>query len=1337
MTNLSLRTATLVLLYFLTGRFGLMFPACGSHTTLIWLPTGIAVAALLRWGFKCWPGVTLGALAVTLSLGLAMPVALAIALGNTAAPLLAAWLLQRAKFHPILDRQRDILLLAVAAAIGMLVSATIGVTMLTMANELSDGWIAAWLAWWAGDFMGVIAAAPLFLAFSRVQWRTIAIRRGEFIIWILTMSLVAFATFVLNGGPNHEAWSVAFLPLPLVAWAAFRFRSIGTSLAVIVLSFTAIYGTSIGAGPLHRSNPLETLTVAWLYMATSAALGWTTTALHAARGKARGVQSLLEQAMHDASLGLLLANADRKITYANAGFTKLTGYTEEEILEKSCSILHGPDTDTATVAKIRTAVQGDGYFNGEVLNYRKDGTIFWNSLLLSPTHDDCGEITGFFGIQTDITKRKKAEVALKASVEFSDRLTGSMQDGLSVVDLSGVHQDVNPAFCRMTGFSREELVGVGPPHPYWPPEDYDLIEDKFSETLKGGTCTFELDFMRKNGERFPVIISPYSLKDENGTTINYLATVKDITDRKRVEEELSIATQKLRLHFEQTPMAAIEWDLNFRVTRWNPAAHTIFGFSEDEAIGQHGAFVVPEEFRAHVDQVWESLLSKSGGERSSNKNVRKDGRTIVCEWYNTLLVDDQDEVTGIASLVMDITERRQAQKLLAWETSAMELIGSAAPLSDVLEGLMLGLEEQTPRALCSILLLDDDGIHLRHGAAPSLPTAYNRAIDGVAIGPQVGSCGTAAYFDRQIIVAEIGTDPLWAPYCTLAMEHDLHACWSTPIHGHHGKILGTFAIYYREKRSPSPSELDLISRATHITGIAIERKDSEEAMRESEEKFRSLFENASDAIFLTQDNQFIDCNPRTLEMFGCKNRDQIIGQPPYEFSPSLQPSGLSSREMAIEKMTAALAGEPQFFEWMHTRLDGSLFPAEVSLNTVTLKGQILIQAIVRDISERAEAEEKILELNATLEDRVELRTDEMQTARKAADEAGELLDRFFQMSLDMWCVAGIDGYFKKVNPAFSENLGISDYEFLNRPFVDFVHPDDVKATVAAVKQLASGESLIRFQNRYRVHTGGYLWLEWCAVPDIKGELIYAAARNVTDRKAMEDELRRSNAELEQFAHVASHDLQEPLRMVTSFVQLLQRRYRGKLGDDADEYIHHVVDGTERMRRLILALLELSGVERKGRPMGEVDANVALDTAIENLDVLISESGAEIHREELPVVSVDSEQLIQLFQNLLSNAIKYKDQGSPVIDIGAIEENGMWIFSVEDNGPGIAPEHREQIFQIFQRLKLRQDVSGTGIGLAICRRIVTRHGGKIWMEEGGRGGAAFRFSLPGVPARQEN
>ncbi len=1201
----SLKTATLALvvalLYFLTGRLGLMFPAFESHITLLWLPTGIAVATLLRWGFKYWPGVALGSLAVNLSIGVAMPAALGIAVGNTAAPLLAAWILQRTTFHLALDRQRDILLLAVAAVVGMTVSATFGVLMLGVVTQLPKEWFAPWLIWWAGDFMGVIAAAPLFLAFSREQWRSIIVRRGEFIIWILTISLIAFAVFVLNGGEKYQAWPIAFLPFPLVAWAALRFGAIGTSVAIIALSIAASYGTSIGSGPFHSSNPLDEATIVWLFMATSAALGWAITALRAATVKATGVQNLLEQVMNDVSLGVLLANTDRKITYSNVGFTKLTGYTAEEMLEESCSILQGPDTDASMVDKLRTALKGDGYFDGEILNTRKDGTTFWNALFVSPIHDNRGAITGFFAITRDVTKRRETEDALKASKEFSHRLIGSMQDGLSVVDLNGVHQDVNPAFCRMTGFSREELIGVGPPHPYWPPDHYDQIEEKFSETLQGSSGTFELEFRHKNGDQFPVIVSPSNIKDKEGNIISYLATIKDITDRKRAEEELSAATQKLRLHFEQTPMAAIEWDLEFRVTRWNPAAQTIFGFSADEAIGQHASFIVPETLRGKVDQVWESLLAKKGGERSSNENAQKNGRKILCNWYNTPLIDDHGEVAGVASLVMDVTERKQAQKLLAWETSAMDLIGSAAPLHDVLEELMLGLEEQAPGALCSVLLLDEDGIYLRHGSAPSLPAGYRNAIDGVAIGPTVGSCGTAIRFDKQIIVSDISIDPLWKPFRAVAMNHDLHACWSAPIHGHLGKILGTFAIYFRDKRSPSSSELEFISRATHITGIAIERKNDEEAIRESEEKFRSLFENASDATFLMQGEQFIDCNTRALEMFGCKTRDQIISRPPYEFSPPLQPSGLSSRELATEKMTAALTGEPQFFEWLHTRLDGSLFPAEVSLNRVTLKGQIILQAIVRDISERTRAEEEIRELNANLERRVEQRTEELQAA---------------------------------------------------------------------------------------------------------------------------------NREMEAFSYSVSHDLRAPLRAVDGFSRIVSRDYSEQIDGEGQRMLDLIRNGAQRMGRLIDDLLEFSRVGRQPMAPSSINMETMVREITEGLTV--REPGRTFHLDlqSLPPAHGTQAMIRQVWVNLISNAVKFtQEREISEIEIGTqLDDDGIQVYYVRDNGAGFDMRYVEKLFGVFQRLHSMDEFEGTGVGLALIQRIVERHNGRVWAEGEVDEGATFYFTL---------
>ncbi len=257
----------LALAYFVTGRLGLLLPAFGSEITLLWLPTGIAVAALLRWGFACWPGIALGALAVNLAVRASWPMALGIAVGNTLGPLLTAWALQRMKFHSVFDRARDILLLAAAAALGMLVTSGLGVATLAVVGLLPPATgTRAWLTWWGGDALGVIAAAPLVLTFTMAEARAILRRRVEFLIWIIATGLTTWAVFVANRG----ALSIAFIPLPFVAWAALRFGPVGTSLGLIFLSVGAAYGTATESGPFHRSDPVREVELLWLFMATAA-----------------------------------------------------------------------------------------------------------------------------------------------------------------------------------------------------------------------------------------------------------------------------------------------------------------------------------------------------------------------------------------------------------------------------------------------------------------------------------------------------------------------------------------------------------------------------------------------------------------------------------------------------------------------------------------------------------------------------------------------------------------------------------------------------------------------------------------------------------------------------------------------------------------------------------------------------------------------------------------------------------------------------------------------------------------------------------------------------------
>jgi PAS domain S-box-containing protein len=249
-------------------------------------------------------------------------------------------------------------------------------------------------------------------------------------------------------------------------------------------------------------------------------------------------------------------------------------------------------------------------------------------------------------------------------------------------------------------------------------------------------------------------------------------------------------------------------------------------------------------------------------------------------------------------------------------------------------------------------------------------------------------------------------------------------------------------------------------------------------------------------------------------------------------------------------------------------------------------------------------------------------------------------------------------------------------------------------------------------------------------------LFSAFGRDVTEQKRAQqelarkvEELARSNAELEQFAYVASHDLQEPLRMVASYTQLLARRYKGKLDSNADEFIGFAVDGAVRMQLLVQDLLSYSRVTTKGQSFQLIDAKAACENALENLRTSIKDSNAIVNVGPLPPVLADARQFMQLFQNLIGNAVKYCDERTPEIHVAAKPDGDQWLFSVQDNGIGIAPQYSERIFQMFQRLHTTKKYSGTGIGLAICRKIVERHGGKIWVEAQPGKGSTFVFTIP--------
>ncbi len=531
-------------------------------------------------------------------------------------------------------------------------------------------------------------------------------------------------------------------------------------------------------------------------------------------------------------------------------------------------------------------------------------------------------------------------------------------------------------------------------------------------------------------------------------------------------------------------------------------------------------------------------------------------------------------------------------------------------------------------------------------------------------------------------------------------------------------------IWVRVSASPCRDEEGKLMRVICLVEDIEDRKKAEEALRISEANYRTIFDSASDGLFIqcAESGAILDVNQKVLDMYKYSH-DEIIHLDVDQLSAAEQ-GYTQARVMEIGKR--ASGGGTQLFEWLAKSKEGELFWVEVSLKKVVLNGEDRLLAIVRDISERKRVYGALREN----EERLRLSEERLSLAQSAA-------------GIGMWNVN-----LQTQESMFSEQyltlLGIDQPPESMEEFIALLHPADrdrvLQETNQAIAQCRQFEALFRvnWRNgslRWIMGRGGVLCGE-AGLPLRMTGIIF----DVTDRKEAEENLRlameeleRSNQELEQFAYVASHDLQEPLRMVAGYVKLLERRYSGRLDANADTYIRFAVDGTNRMQSLIEGLLAYSRIS-KGSSFQPVDTNDAFAAALENLKPAIQESGATITSETLPIVEGDETQLMQLFQNLIGNGLKYRKKDvNPRIKVSARQEERQWVFAVFDNGIGIDAQYFEQIFQIFQRLHTADEYQGTGIGLASCKKIVERHGGRIWLDSVPGEGTTFYFTL--LPSSQ--
>lgn len=468
----------------------------------------------------------------------------------------------------------------------------------------------------------------------------------------------------------------------------------------------------------------------------------------------------------------------------------------------------------------------------------------------------------------------------------------------------------------------------------------------------------------------------------------------------------------------------------------------------------------------------------------------------------------------------------------------------------------------------------------------------------------------------------------------------------------------------------------------------------------ADEELRLIIETCPDFLCTTDvEGRFRFCNAAFETGLGY-DPQSLVGKQSLEL---IHPDDVSSVTDAVRANPAATTVE---FRFLHA--DGHWVYVEMNRRLVTddkgdPRGAVVVS---RDVTDRRKAEDRF---------------------RLLADHA------------PVGIYIAQDRRFVYVNPQFSRFTGFSDEELVGMdPMTLVVSDDRARVRESAVSALKAG---LPSEYEYRIHNkaGEIRWIMESVVSiDYHGKR--ASLGNyvdITERKKAEEiqhqtlaELERSNEELAQFAYVASHDLQEPLRMVASFTQLLSRRYKGQLDEDADEFIRFAVDGVTRMQNLINDLLAYSRVGTRGNAMELTDAGFTLDRICADLAASIEESGAAVTRAELPSVWVDPTQFGQLLQNLVANAIKYRAPGrAPEVSVSAVRQAGGWHFTVKDNGIGIDPDYFERIFIIFQRLHGKEDYQGTGIGLAICKKIVERHGGHIWVDSEPRNGSAFHFTIP--------
>ena len=878
----------------------------------------------------------------------------------------------------------------------------------------------------------------------------------------------------------------------------------------------------------------------------------------------------------------------------------------------------------------------------------------------------------------DISDRKQMEHALLESEAYYRAIFESTAAGMAILDEDTTVVMGNSKLEQLTGFRKNEVEGLKPWTEFVAPEDLARIKEYHRARRRNAASApkeYELRLLAKDGTRREVFVTAALIPGTKRSVVS----IVDVTALKTAQA--AVLEQAAML--DAAHDAIMTLDPEGRITYWNRGAERLYGWAKQEAEGQNANALLRTRFPESREELWPKLM-ESGRWEGELIHVTRDGVpvTVASSW--TMINDERGNATAILEISSDVTERKKAELALA-ESEAKLRTTIANMVDGVLTGGLDWKVTDCNEAVARMSRRSKEEVIGKPFLDLLAPESRSQILETV---PELMEKGT------------IRTNELWLRKNGERIDVEANVSLIKDAAGQPRAFLAV---------------------ARDVT----ERKKAESALHQAQEDLRqhaTMFDAAHDAIMtLDPEGRITYWNRGAERLYGWA-KQEAEGQ---NANALLRTRFPESREELWPKLMESGRWEG---ELIHVTRDG--VPVTVASSWTMINDErgnaTAILEISSDVTERKKAELALAESEA------KLRTT-------------------FATMADGIVITGLDEKVADCNDAILHLTQRSRDEILGKPFVDLLPPEFRSLIHDARKLLVGaifGTTGPGHREKEPVRTDFHVLGKTGERVDIEADIsliedasrqpaaFLIVARDVTERKRMEQrldstlaDLQRSNAELEQFAYIASHDLQEPLRMITSYVQIIEEDYTGKLDADADEYIAFTVDGAKRMQTLIDDLLAYSRVGTRGEPFMPTSMNRVLSEAIANLEVAIEESHAVVTHDQLPTVLGDESQLIQLFQNLLGNAIKFRGDDAPMIHVGVEETKDGWVFSVRDNGIGIDIQYAERIFTVFQRLHARDDYPGTGIGLAVVKKIVERHGGRIWVESEPAQGSTFYFTLP--------